>query len=73
MTKNKVLKKIETLEDKIALAIHNLQDYLDSTEDPIIGNMGADLCEATLEFIHENEACNLEDIRNHVEEAFDEA
>jgi len=72
MQKNKILKKIDTLEEKIAIAIHNLQDFLDSTEDPIISSMGNDLCEAALDFMHDNETCNIEDIRTHIEEIDDE-
>ena len=71
MKKNTILKKIEFYEDKITNVIHELQDFLDSTEDPELSSMGNDLCDSLLDFIHENDICSLNDIRNFIEEEFE--
>ena len=66
MKKNTILKKIDTLEDKICNAIHELQDFLDSTEDPELSSMGSDLCDQMIDFLHDNDTVNINEIRDFV-------
>lgn len=67
MKKNKILDNINKLENKIIDAIHDLQDFLDSTEDPEISSMGAELCDAAIDFMYENDIVSINDIKSFIE------
>lgn len=71
MTKNKINKKLLDLEDKLNIAIDNLQSFLDETEDEEISSMGHELCEGLLDFLYENDKCSIDDIKTHIEETFE--
>lgn len=67
MKKSKILDNINKLETKIIDAIGDLQDFLDSTEDPEISGMGAEFCEMTIDFMYENDTVNINDIKSFIE------
>lgn len=63
MKKNTILKKINYYEDSICNAIQDFRDFLDSTEDPDLSSMGGEFCEMVIDFIHENDTMNTNDIK----------
>ncbi len=67
MKKNKILDNINKLENKIIDSVHALQDFLDSTEDPEISSMGAELCDALIDFMYENDTVNINEIKSFIE------
>lgn len=71
MKKNTILKKLEAHEEKIIKSITDLQDFLDSVDDVEISEMASDLCESLLDFLHENDICNINDIREFVENDYE--
>lgn len=71
LTKAKLLKQFTQKEEVLLSAIESFQDFLDSTEDPDLSSMGADLCEATLDFWHSNDTINLNEIREFIENEFE--
>ena len=73
MKKTNILKKLEHHEEKIIKSINDLQDFLDSIDDSEISEMANDLCEHFLDILHENDICSLNDIRNFIENDYEEA
>ena len=73
MKRNTILKKIESHEEKITKAINDLQDFLDSIEDHEISEMVGDLCETMLDILHDNDICSINDIKNFIENDYEEA
>ncbi len=67
----KFLKKLKDKEEKLLDAIYELQELLDTTEDPELSSMGDEFSEIMLDFIHTNDTINLNDIRNFIEESMD--
>ena len=63
MKKNTILKKIDYFEDKILSSIEEFRDFLDSTEDPDLSSMGDEFAKAMVDFMHENDICKLNEIR----------
>lgn len=73
MKKNTILKKLETHEEKIIKSITDLQDFLHTVDDEEISQMADDLCEGLQDFLHENETCNLESVREFIENTYEQA
>jgi hypothetical protein len=64
----KLLKKLREKEEKLLDCVYEIQELLDSTEDEELSSMGADFCEAMVDFIHENDTMSMNEIRNFIEE-----
>jgi hypothetical protein len=73
MKKNTILKKLEIHEEKIIKSITDLQDFIHTVDDEEISQMADDLCEGLQDFLHENETCNLEDVREFIENTYEQA
>jgi hypothetical protein len=73
MKKNTILKKLELHEEKIIKSITDLQDFLHTVDDEEISQMADDLCETLQECLYENDICNLENIREFVENVYEQA
>ena len=73
MKKNTILKKLEIHEEKIIKSITDLQDFLHTVDDEEISQMADDLCEGLQDFLHENDACNLENVREFIENTYEQA
>lgn len=71
-TKAKLLKAFQQKEDKIIDALQEFQDFLDATEDSELSSMGAELNEATLDFLHDNDIITFNDIKEFIENEFEE-
>lgn len=67
----KLMKKLREKEEKLLDCVYEIQDLLDSTEDPELSSMGADFCEAVVDFIHENDTMSLNEIRTFIEESME--
>lgn len=72
MKKNTILKKLELHEEKIIKSITDLQDFLHTVDDEEISQMADDLCEGLQDFLHENDTCNLETVREFIENVYEE-
>lgn len=72
MKKNTIFKKLEVHEEKIIKSINDLQDFLDSVEDEEISSMASDLCEGLLDFLDDNDTCNINQIREFIETVYEE-
>ena len=64
----KLLKKVKDKEEKLMDAIYEIQELLDSIEDPELSSMGNSFSEICLDFIQDNDIVNLNDIRNFIED-----
>jgi hypothetical protein len=73
MKKNTILKKLEIHEETIIKSITDLQDFIHTVDDEEISQMADDLCEGLQDFLHENETCNLEDVREFIENTYEQA
>jgi hypothetical protein len=73
MNKIKLLKTINQKEDKILDAIEELQIFLDSTEDEELSSMGNELASAMVDFLQTNDNVNIHDIKEFIEEEYDQA
>ena len=73
MKKNTILKKLEIHEEKIIKSITDLQDFLHTVDDEEISQMADDLCEGMQDFLHENDTCNLENVREFIENTYEQA
>ena len=73
MKKNTILKKLELHEEKIIKSITDLQDFLHTVDDEEIFQMADDLCEGMQDFLHENDTCNLENVREFIENTYEQA
>jgi hypothetical protein len=73
MKKNTILKKLELHEEKIIKSITDLQDFLHTVDDEEISQMADDLCEGMQDFLHENDTCNLENVREFIENTYEQA
>jgi hypothetical protein len=73
MKKNTILKKLEIHEEEIIKSITDLQDFIHTVDDEEISQMADDLCEGLQDFLHENETCNLEDVREFIENTYEQA
>ncbi len=73
MNKIKLLKTINQKEDKILDAIEELQIFLDSTEDEELSSMGNELASAMVDFLQTNDNINIHDIKEFIEEEYDQA
>lgn len=71
MKKNQILKKLDIHEENIIKAINNFRDFLDSIEDEEISSMVDEFSETLIDFIHDNDTVNLDDIRNFIENDYD--
>lgn len=67
----KFLKKLKEKEEKLLDAIYEIQELLDSTEDPELSSMGDEFSETMLDFIQSNDIVSLNDIREFIEEAIE--
>lgn len=63
----KLYKKVREKEERLLDAIYDLQELLDSTEDGDLSSMGAEFCEALVDFVHENDTISLNDIKQFIE------
>jgi hypothetical protein len=72
MKKNTILKKLELHEEKIIKSITDLQDFLHTVDDEEISQMADDLCEGMQDFLHENDTCNLENVREFIENTYEQ-
>lgn len=70
MTK-KILKKLKEKEERLLDSIYEIQELLDSTEDPELSSMGDEFSEIMLDFIQTNDSINLNDIREFIEETIE--
>lgn len=73
MKKNTILKKLELHEEKIIKSITDLQDFLHTVDDEEISQMADDLCEGIQDFLHENDTCNLGNVREFIENTYEQA
>ena len=73
MKKNTILKKLELHEEKIIKSITDLQDFLHTVDDDEISQMADDLCEGMKDFLHENDTCNLGNVREFIENTYEQA
>lgn len=72
MKKNKILKTIQQKEDDIIDAVEELKEFLYSTEDPMISEMGVGFYDFMVDILHENDNISLNEIREFVEEEYEE-
>ena len=68
MNKN-ILKKLKEKEEKLIDAIYEIQELLDSTEDPELSSMGDEFSEIMIDFLHSNDIVSINDIREFIEDA----
>lgn len=68
---NKLMKKLREKEEKLLDCIYEIQELLDSTEDAELSSMGADFCDAAVDFIQENDTMSLNEIRTFIEESME--
>lgn len=73
MNKIKLLKTINQKEDKILDAIEELQIFLDSTEDEELSSMGNELASIMVDFLQTNDNVNIHDIKEFIEEEYNQA
>ena len=64
----KLLKKLKDKEEKLMDIIYEIQELLDTIEDPELSSMGNSFAEITLDFIQDNDTVSLNDIRNFIED-----
>jgi len=67
----KLLKKLKEKEERLLDVIYEIQELLDSTEDPELSSMGDEFSEIILDFIQSNDIVSLNDIREFIEEAIE--
>jgi predicted transcriptional regulator len=67
----KLLKKLKDKEEKLIDAIYEIQELLDSTEDPELSSMGDSFSEAIQSFINDNDTTTLESIKEYIENELD--
>jgi hypothetical protein len=71
MKKNTILKKLDGYEERMIKIIDEMQDFLDSIEDSDISMMAEDFCQGLLDYVQENDICNLNDIREFIENDYE--
>ena len=71
MTKNKLIKGLQQREDKVLSALEDLTDFLDTTEDPLLSEMGHNLIDHIVDIIHCDPNYSLNEIRTTIEEEFE--
>jgi hypothetical protein len=71
MKKNTIFKKLDGYEERIIKVIDEMQDFLDSIEDSDISMMAEDFCQGLLDYVQENDICNLNDIREFIENDYE--
>lgn len=71
INKNKLLKQFKANEEKLLSAIEEFQYFLDATEDEDLSSMGAELCELTIDFLHDNDSITLNGIREFIENEYE--
>jgi len=71
MKKNTIIKKLDNYEERIVKIIDEIQDFLDSIEDSDISIMAEDFCQGLLDYVQENDICNLNDIREFIENDYE--
>lgn len=71
MKKNTIYKKLDGYEERFVKIIDEIQDFLDSIEDSDISMMAEDFCQGLLDYIQENDICNLNDIREFIENDYE--
>jgi hypothetical protein len=71
MKKNTIYKKLDGYEERFVKIIDEMQDFLDSIEDSDISMMAEDFCQGLLDYIQENDICNLNDIREFIENDYE--
>lgn len=64
----KILKKLREKEEKLLDAVYEIQDLLDSTEDPELSSMGDEFSELMLDFINSNDTLSLNDIKEFIDD-----
>jgi hypothetical protein len=67
----KFLKKLKDKEEKLLDAIYEIQELLDSSEDPELSSMGDQFSEMMLDIIQSNDTMSLNDIREFIEESIE--
>jgi len=65
----KLLKKLKDKEENLMDAIYEIQELLDSTEDPELSSMGDTFSEILLDFINSNDTITLNDIKEFIEDS----
>lgn len=73
MNKNKLLKILNQKEEKILDAIEELQIFLDSTEDEELSSMGDELSSNLVDFLQANDNLNIDDIKQFIENEYEQA
>jgi len=71
MKKNTILKKLDNYEERMVKIIDEIQDFLDSIEDSDVSIMAEDFCQGLLDYVQENDICNLNDIREFIENDYE--
>lgn len=64
----KLLKKLREKEEKLMDAIYDIQELLDSEEDPELSSMGDNFTETVLDFLTSNDEITLDAIKHYIEE-----
>jgi hypothetical protein len=71
MKKSTILKKLDNYEERIIKIIDEMQDFLDSVDDSDVSVMAEDFCQGMLDYVQENGICNLNDIREFIENDYE--
>ena len=71
MKKSTIFKKLDHYEEALVNQIQDLQDFLDSIDDPEISEMADHLCRGLVDFLTSDGSVSLNDIRDHVEAEFE--
>lgn len=72
MKKNAILKKIDLYENKIIDTIHELQDFLDQTEDPDISSMGGEFCQCLIDNLYDNDVITIDNIKEFIQNEYEQ-
>jgi predicted transcriptional regulator len=64
----KLLKKLREKEEKLMDAIYDIQELLDSEEDPELSSMCDNFTEIVLDFLSNNDEITLDAIKHYIEE-----
>ena len=68
----KLLKKLVDKEEKLMDCVYEIQEILDSVEDPELSSMADTFVETILDFLSDNDTMTLNEIKQYIEEEFDQ-
>ena len=71
MKKSKIIKTLQQKEDKILTALEDLTEFLDSTEDPALSEMGHQLVDHAIDILHCEDNYSINEIRTIIEEEYE--